>query len=350
MSGSTIGGVLGGAIGFFAGFGWGGARVGFMIGSAVGGYVDPVRTQGPRLEDASAQTSNDGVPIPFGYGVFTCAGNVIWSDKLIEHKHTERVGKGGGSQKQTTYTYTRSYAIGICEGQIHGLLWVKKNGKLVYSSNPAQLGAMMHWNAQQIADLVASSNEFLKETTIYYGSESQMPDSTIVAVEGMGNVSAHRGLAYIVIENEDLTNTGGAISQHEFCVQGTPPEAYLTSKPYDQFWEDTAYIAATPQFVLRDLMAAADLQPDAIEQGVTPVGGALISIYKNALTEDDHIQHGVTPVGGSLLLAIQYAELQADAIQQGVTAVGGRLVDIPLGKQEPDAIQQGVTPVGGQLY
>lgn len=130
-----------------------------------------------------------------------------------------------------------------------------------------------------------------------------------------------------------------------------PPDfIYFTSKPYDQFWEDTAYISAEPQFVLRDLMAAADQQPDAIQQGVTPVGGALISLYKDALTEPDHIQQGVTPVGGSLLLAIQFADSQPDAIQQGVTPVGGRLVDIPIGKQEPDAIQQGVTPVGGQLY
>jgi len=185
---------------------------------------------------------------------------------------------------------------------------------------------------------------------MYNGTMDQLPNSTIESYKGSGRVSAFRGLSYVVLPNEDVTEGGGAIPSYEAVPIAAPAEVWITSKPYDQFWEDTAYVSAEPQFVLRDLMAAADLQPDAIQQGVAPVGGALVSIYKDALTENDHIQQGVTPVGGSLLLAIQFGDVQPDAIQQGVTPVSGRLVDIPIGKQEPDAIQQGVTPVGGQLY
>lgn len=77
---STIGGFAGAIVGSFFGM----PQLGFMIGSAIGGYLDPQRIEGPRLKDASVQTSQDGVPIPFGYGVFPCAGNVIWRDKLVE--------------------------------------------------------------------------------------------------------------------------------------------------------------------------------------------------------------------------------------------------------------------------
>lgn len=343
MSGSTIGAVVGAGIGFALGpIGALAAstvvQIGWIVGSAIGGYVDPVKIQGPRLTDARAQTSSVGGQIPFGYGRFTTAGNIIWAGKLVETKKTQRQGKGGGA-KTTTYSYTRSYAIGICQGPIQGLLWIKRNGKKVWTSDLSAPVEDKEYAAK-----------WGQKLTIYNGGEDQMPDSTIVAAKGAGNVSAFRGLAYVVIEDDDLTEVAGAVPQYEFCVIATPPEAYFTSKPYNQFWEDTAYVSAEPQFVLRDLMAAADLQPDAIQQGVAPVGGALVSIYKDALTENDHIQQGVTPVGGSLLLAIQFADLQPDAIQQGVTAVGGRLVDIPLGEQESDAIQQGVTPVGGQLY
>lgn len=235
-NGSQIGGVIGGVIGAYFG-GAQGAQWGYAIGSAIGGYVDPQRTYGPRLEDASQQTSTVGGVIPFGYGVFTCAGNIIWADRLVEHKKTERVGKGG-SEKQTTYTYTRSYAIGVCEGPIHNYLWVKVNGKLVYTSDPAGLAAAMGWSGQMVSDLAASSAEWLQSTTLYTGTDSQMPDSTIVAVEGVGNVSPFRDLAYIVKENEDLTDMQGAVSQHEFCIRATPPEAYLTSRPYPVLQDD----------------------------------------------------------------------------------------------------------------
>lgn len=239
--GGVVGGIVGGIIGFYTGNVAAGIQYGYAIGSAVGGYVDPTRTYGPRLEDASQQTSTVGGVIPFGYGVFTCAGNIIWADRLVEHKKTERVGKGG-SEKQTTYTYTRSYAIGVCEGPIHNYLWVKVNGKLVYASDPAGLAAAMGWTGQMVGDLVASSNEWLQSTTLYRGTDTQMPDSTIVAVEGVGNVSPFRDLAYIVKENEDLTDMQGAVSQHEFCVRATPPEAYLTSHPYEQYFQDDSQV------------------------------------------------------------------------------------------------------------
>ena len=242
LSGSTIGGVaggiIGGVIGFYAGNPVMGAQIGFSLGSAIGGYVDPVQVKGPRLNDAMSQTSTVGGVIPFGYGRYVTGGNIIWRDELKEHVKRQRQGKGASS-KTTTYTYTRSYAVGVCQGAIYGFHWIKRNGKKVYTSDPAAT-----------AEEKAYSAKWLQKVTLYYGGEDQMPDSTIVAVEGNGNVSPFRGLAYIVVENDDLTDLQGAIPQYEFCVIASPPEAYLTSKPFPQYAgerAETTVVSSTAQ-------------------------------------------------------------------------------------------------------
>lgn len=225
MSGGQIGGIVGAGVGALLALPTGGmsvawgAQIGYALGSAIGGYVDPMRVKGPQITDAASQTSSVGMPLPFGYGTFATSGNVIWADELKEHVKRQRQGKGGGA-KTTTYTYTRSYAIGVCEGPIYGFLMIRRNGKTVYNSDP---------NAP-VADKDYSA-KWLQRATLYYGDETQMPDSTIEAVEGAGNVSAFRGLAYIVIENEDLTDLAGAVPQYEFIVQATSV-GYMTTRPY----------------------------------------------------------------------------------------------------------------------
>lgn len=223
MSGSTIGGIAGAAIGFVvSGFNPYGAQIGWMIGSAVGGYVDPERISGPRLTDAMQQTSRDGVPIPFGFGVFPTAGNVIWRSELREVPKKERQGKGG--PVVTTYSYLRSYAIGICEGPITGLLMIKRNGKIVYDARSEEVLQELHGDTPTevlrnfVRQQQAQRGSFLNKVTIYLGDETQLPDPTIEAVEGVGNVAPFRGLAYIVVTDDDQTELGGAIPQYEFVV------------------------------------------------------------------------------------------------------------------------------------
>jgi uncharacterized protein YcfJ len=226
MSGSTIGGVVGGAIGFVYG-GAEGARWGWMIGSAIGGYVDPTQIQGPRLQDARTQTSRDGVAIPFGWGTFPTAGNIIWQQAdITEHESTETQGKGG--PEVTNFTYTRSYAIGICEGPITGLLQIKRNGKLVYDARDddtleaeyTAFGLAVDNALARILDQRAMNAKFISRCTVYLGDETQLPDPTIESHLGVGNVPAYRGLAYIVVTDDDVTEMQGAIPQYEFVVHG----------------------------------------------------------------------------------------------------------------------------------
>lgn len=288
MSGSQIGGIVGGAIGFVAsGFNPMGAQVGYAIGSAIGGYVDPVQVKGPQLTDAAQQTSSVGIPLPFGYGTFSTAGNVIWADELKEHVKRQRQGKGGGT-KTTTYTYSRSYAIGVCEGPIYGYLMVKRNGKTVYNSDP---------NAP-VADKDYSA-KWLQRATLYYGDEVQLPDSTIEAVEGAGNVSAFRGLAYIVVENEDLTDLAGAVPQYEFIVQATLPDVYVTSRPYPILSEEGVGIQVTPLAgMLRTILWQQEYSDD-VGISALPISGELRDQYwKRTVT--DNVGISVAPISGTL--------------------------------------------------
>ena len=216
MSGSTIGGVIGAAVGGYFGGGQG-AQWGWMIGSAVGGYIDPEQVFGPRLTDSNQTTAQDGIPIPFGWGTFPCHGNVIWTDRLYEHEEAQRAGKGSGTEN-VTYRYRRSYAVGICEGEITGILIVKLNGKIVYDARTDEDLAAAGYTSDDIAQSRAAMTKWLQNVTFYLGSETQTPDPTIEAVEGVGNVPPYLSLAYMVVEDDDLTELRGAVPQYEFVV------------------------------------------------------------------------------------------------------------------------------------
>lgn len=345
--GGAVGAVVGGVIGFYTGNVAQGVQWGYAIGSAVGGYVDPTRSYGPRLEDANAQTSTVGGVIPFGYGTFTCMGNIIWCDDLIEHVKTERVGKGGG-EKQTTYTYTRSYAIGVCEGPISRYMWIKKNGKLVYAADPAALGAAMGWDGEQIADLSASSAEFRQMTTLYFGTDTQMPDPVIEAVEGVGNVAPHRDLAYIVMENEDLTDMQGAVSQYEFCVFVGAAKSY-TTPPYPAIEVSSAQVSTYPTGgLLRTILHERETAEAAAAQ-LTPITGELRDAYIRRRMSDG-VGASVAPVGGNLKAAMVVALAQESAAGASVAPVGGQLkTALITGNIPAESASTTVAPIGGQL-
>jgi hypothetical protein len=213
LSGQQVGSVVGGVIGAYFG-GQVGYAIGSAIGGAIGGYVDPTVIKGPKLTDATQQTASDGIPIPWGHGTFPTAGNIIWRSDLLERKK-EDDGKGTGIVN-VTYHYYRSYAIGICSGvrqsdgtylPIEGILQAKSNGKIVYDVSP---GVSSEQQAQ--------NTKFMRNTRFYLGSETQDPDSVIESHEGVGNAPAYPGMVYMVRENIELTESGGAIEQFEFVV------------------------------------------------------------------------------------------------------------------------------------
>lgn len=187
-AGAGLGTLLGGPLG---------GLLGRAIGAVAGSFIDQKlfgenrTSKGPRLSDLRVMASSEGAPIPRVWGRMRVAGQVIWATDFIEKKKTDGGGKGGGSEVKT-YTYFANFAVALCEGEIDRIGRVWADGK-VFS---------------------------LKGVTarVYRGSETQLPDSLITAVEGRGNVPSYRGLAYVVFERLPLSNFGNRLPQLSFEV------------------------------------------------------------------------------------------------------------------------------------
>ena len=152
-------------------------------------------SEGTRLTDLQVQTSNHGDMIPLIYGTMRVAGNIIWSLPIQEVAHAQTSGGKGGRPKviRKNYNYFVTMAIGLCEGEIDEVLRVWANGSLVQLDN----------------------NTY----RIYKGTNEQMPDSLIEAVEGVGSTPAFRGLAYVVIENFPLADFANRVPNFTFEVR-----------------------------------------------------------------------------------------------------------------------------------
>jgi hypothetical protein len=181
------------------------ALIGEAVGTLAGSFIDQqlfgptvANREGPRLADLSVQTSSEGAPVPRLYGRARLSGQVIWAARFKEHvsvRETGGGGKGGGggsSAQVTEYSYTASFAVGLCEGPVTRLGRIWADGKLL--------------------DTHALTLRF------YAGGESQEPDPLIEAVEGAGNVPAYRGLSYVVFEDMPIGPYGNRVPQLAFEV------------------------------------------------------------------------------------------------------------------------------------
>jgi hypothetical protein len=197
---SLVLGVAGSFIGSFAGPL--GASIGWSIGSMIGNLIDPKKIEGPRLTDLKLQASQYGQMIPIVYGTARMSGNVIWQTDLVEHSETSD-GKGG--PEVTTYSYTASFAVQLCEGPIVAVTRIWADGRLIH-------------------DTTSYASEASVPFTLYLGDETQEPDSRMEAELGAGNVPAYRGTAYIVFEDMPLGDYGNRLPNLTFEVTTNSPE------------------------------------------------------------------------------------------------------------------------------
>lgn len=213
MAGVVLG-TIGAVVGTYFGGPIGG-QIGYMAGSMIGNMIDPPKgthAEGPKLDDLTSQTVSYGTVIGTVYGRYLRAGNVFWAKDKVEHSQTASSGggKGGGaSNTTTTYTYTQSFAIGLSDREILGIRKIKANGKVVYSTD-----------SQSSAGSKITSSEISGYFRVYNGSETQLPDPTMEALDGMGEVPAYRGVAYIVFTDLLLTDYGNTIPTFQFEVVG----------------------------------------------------------------------------------------------------------------------------------
>ena len=240
--GQVVGGVVGAVAGFLLGGGPTGALYGAQIGIMAGGYLDPPKgptVTGPRLNDLTVQTSTYGAVIPRVYGTVTVNGNVIWlqGNALTEVVTKKKSGgKGGGSKTTTkTFTYSATFAVGLCEGPVVGVRRIWVGPDLIYDAGSSD------------PDTIAASNAAAEGFAIYLGTNTQSPDPRIQADIGVANCPAWRGLAYIVFYDLALARYGnslmGAPVRVEVMKKGNIPAVYAYSTAYAAY----GFTVSTPQ-------------------------------------------------------------------------------------------------------
>ncbi|CAN0488332.1 unnamed protein product, partial [Discosporangium mesarthrocarpum] len=117
--------------------------------------------------------------MPQVWGRARLAGQVIWAARFTEHAQTSGGGKSG--PKETGFTYSISFAVGLCEGEISGIGRIWANGALLDQSRYP-----VRWHA---------------------GRADQLPDPLITAIEGP-DAPGFRGTAYLVLEDLPLDEFG----------------------------------------------------------------------------------------------------------------------------------------------
>jgi hypothetical protein len=192
-AGAAIGAGFGGTV-----LGLSGAVIGRAVGATLGRIIDQ-RIMGAgsqavdvgRIDRFRLMGASEGAAIPLIWGSARVAGQVIWATQFQETV-TTRGGKGAPQPKVRDYGYTVSVAIALCEGEISrvGRIW---------------------------ADGLEIEKDQLS-LRVYVGSETQLPDPKIAAVEGQAAAPAYRGLAYVVIEDLDLSRFGNRVPQFNFEV------------------------------------------------------------------------------------------------------------------------------------
>lgn len=210
-TGQALGYIAGGIIGAFIPGGY--VLLGAAIGGMVGGYLDPPKgpkIEGPRLSDLAQQAASYGAPIPRIYGACSMYGNVFWieNNALTEHSATESSGgKGAPSQESTTYSYTGTFALGLCEGEVEAISRIWINGKLYFSGSATDYGTII------------ASNDAASTFAFYGGSASQGADPRMQAALGVANTPAYRGLCYLVFYDLPMADYGNTIAAAQIKVE-----------------------------------------------------------------------------------------------------------------------------------
>lgn len=209
-----------------------GAVIGRAVGATVGRVIDQRLFQQKvlgggsqavetgKVQRFSLTGASEGAPIGRVWGRVRIGGQVIWATQFLERTSTSTTttsttssgGKGGSRSATSTstatvtnYWYTVSLAIALCEGEITrvGRVW---------------------------ADGLEIGRDTLN-MRVYTGSEDQLPDPKIEAVEGAGLAPAYRGTAYVVIEDLALGQFGNRVPQLSFEVERPAQGVFAQSLP-----------------------------------------------------------------------------------------------------------------------
>ena len=132
LAGQFVGGAVAGPIG---------ATVGRALGALAGAAIDAsLFADKPEPQavapgaDVRLTGSSEGVPIPRLYGWSRLSGNIIWATELEEIAAEDSGAKGGGGAASEEGGIAASFAIGLCEGEVHRLGRIWADGQVLDTS------------------------------------------------------------------------------------------------------------------------------------------------------------------------------------------------------------------------
>lgn len=164
-----------------------GSTVGRVIGSSIDASFLSPPVEGPRVPQFHLTEGREGAGVPIVYGRCRIGSQLIWAANFRERRDVHG-GKGG--PRVAEYSYSLSFAVALCEGEVTRVSRCWANGE------PFDL-SQATWR-------------------LYRGTEDQAPDPLIEAIEG--EAPAYRGLAYIVFEDLAVDQFGARMPQLSFEV------------------------------------------------------------------------------------------------------------------------------------
>lgn len=219
-AGAAVGAGFGGTV-----LGLSGAVLGRAVGATLGRAIDQ-RILGAgsepvdigRIDRLRLTGAGEGGAVGQLWGRMRISGQIIWATEFAETVRRRRTGKGAPKPKVNEYSYSVSLAIALCEGEALrlGRIWADGNE-------------------------ISSRDLNLR---FYPGSETQLPDPLIEAVEGPGKAPAYRGLAYVVIEDLELSPFGNRVPQFSFEI--VRPAQGLAVNPADTLGGAVRAVALIP--------------------------------------------------------------------------------------------------------
>ncbi|SFS08136.1 baseplate multidomain protein megatron [Yoonia litorea] len=259
-AGMALGGSVGGSV-----LGLSMATIGRAAGAALGQRIDQqllgqgsAAVETGRLDGLRLTGAAEGADVQRIYGRMRVAGQVIWASEFREE--TTTTGGGGKGSKPapvtTSYRYTVSLAIALCEGVLSRVGRVWADGTEI---SPQQLNMRL-----------------------YQGTSDQLPDPLIAAIEGDAFAPAYRGTAYVVLEDLPLGQFGNRIPHLTFEVMRSAA---------DEVWGDLRGVVlgeGTGEYAL----ATSQLHgwgADSVQYALnthSPLGGSDFAVSVDALEGD----------------------------------------------------------------
>jgi len=173
--------------------------LGAYIGNDFEKYLlsdDKYTFSGYRFTGFNQQSFCYGADIPKVYGRVILSGNIVWYGEVREEKKT-KVKEFGNifkhKEHNTHYRYYVNFAMILCEGIVDEISRIWADEEEIY---------LNHYNL-----------------TIYYGTEEQNVDPLIASQVGKENVSAFRGLCYVVIKDFPIDPKRSTLPKFTFEVK-----------------------------------------------------------------------------------------------------------------------------------